>query len=301
MLKELDQLITEEVNENTKNIDRISNEEFLYIMNKEDEKVINAVNREIPSIARLIDNIIESFKNGGRLIYIGAGTSGRLGILDAVECPPTFGTDPSEVLGLMAGGQKAFIEAVEGAEDDNELGKKDLEEISLNSNDIVIGLSASGRTPYVIGALEYANQIGSRTGAISCNQNSRISMVADVAIELLAGPEVLTGSTRLKAGTAQKMVLNMLSTGAMRGIGKIYENLMVDLKPTNQKLIERAKGIIMKTTNVTYEEAEKYLERSNNNPKIAIVMVKNSCSFEEAKERLERNSGILYKAINNNN
>jgi len=296
---ELDKLITEEINENTRNIDRVSTEKFLEIMNREDKKVIEAVKKEIPKISNLISYTVESFKKDGRLIYIGAGTSGRLGILDAAECPPTFGTDPSQVIGLIAGGENAITKAVEGAEDNKILGEKDLEKIELSSKDIVIGLSASGRTPYVIGALEYAKKIGCITGAISNNKDSKISMIADVAIELLVGPEVLTGSTRLKAGSSQKMVLNMLSTGAMRGIGKIYENLMVDLKPTNIKLVERAKGIIMKATNVSYDEAEKYLKLSNYNPKISIVMIKNNCDFEEAKDRLAENSDILYKSIAN--
>ncbi|MBS4536884.1 N-acetylmuramic acid 6-phosphate etherase [Clostridium sp. D2Q-11] len=299
MLSELDRLGTEGVNERTKLIDRMSTIEFLEIMNEEDKQVIEAVNKVIPSIAKLVDYIIDSFKKNGRLIYIGAGTSGRLGILDAVECPPTFGTDPSKVVGLIAGGENAFVQAVEGAEDNYSLGKEDLKSIRLTENDIVIGLSASGRTPYVMGALEYATEIGTVTGSICCNEDSKISKLATVPIELLTGPEVLTGSTRLKAGSAQKMTLNMLSTGAMKGIGKIYKNLMVDLKPTNLKLIERAKGIIMKATDVAYEEAEEFLEASNNNPKIAIVMIKNKCSYEEAQRDLENNSGILYKAIEN--
>jgi len=241
----LEHLTTETRNEKTMNLDEMSILDFLTTMNEEDEKVASAIKKELPSIAKAVEAIIKAKKQGGRLIYIGAGTSGRIGLLDAVECPPTFGTNPDEVIGLIAGGEKAFIKAVEGAEDSKELGMEDLQNIRLTKMDIVVGIAASGRTPYVIGALEYANSIEAQTVAVSCNKDSDIGKVANIAIEVVNGPEVLTGSTRLKAGTAQKLICNMLSTASMVGIGKVYGNLMVDVQLTNEKLVERAKRIVM--------------------------------------------------------
>ncbi len=297
MFKELEILTTEKVNEKSTLLDRMSTHDFVKLMNEEDKKVAFAVEAELEQISKMIEIVTIQMQKGGRLIYIGAGTSGRLGILDAVECPPTFGTDPSLVVGIMAGGEKAFKIAVEGAEDDETLAIKDLESIELNSTDVVIGLAASGRTPYVINGIKFASSIGCKTGAVSCNKNSEIGKKADIAIEVVVGPEILTGSTRLKAGSAQKMVLNMISTGVMLGMGKMYKNLMVDLQMTNLKLIERGKGIIMKTTGVDYNTATEYLEKSGKHVKTAIVMIESKCSYEEAVIKLKETEGILYKAI----
>lgn len=290
-------LITEKSNINSKEIDRKPISEILEIMNNEDKLVAYAVEKEIPNIEKAVKKIIESFKRDGRLIYIGAGTSGRLGILDASECPPTFSTDEGQVIGLIAGGLDAMTVAIEGAEDKKEAGKEDLKNINLTENDVVVGLTANGNTPYVIGAIEYANSIGATTVGVTCNEGSKISEIADIAITPIVGPEVIAGSTRLKAGTAQKMVLNMLSTASMIGMGKVYSNLMVDVNPTNSKLIDRAKRIIMEATGVEKKEAEKYLEMSQNKPKVAIVMIKKDCSYEEALKLLEEHDGFIYKVV----
>lgn len=290
-------LITEKSNINSKGIDRKPISEILEIMNNEDKLVAYAVEKEIPNIDKAVKKIIESFKRDGRLIYIGAGTSGRLGILDASECPPTFSTDEGQVIGLIAGGLDAMTVAIEGAEDKKEAGKEDLKNINLTENDVVVGLTANGNTPYVIGAIEYANSIGATTVGVTCNEGSKISEIADIAITPIVGPEVIAGSTRLKAGTAQKMVLNMLSTASMIGMGKVYSNLMVDVNPTNSKLIDRAKRIIMEATGIEKKEAEKYLEMSQNKPKVAIVMIKKDCSYEEALKLLEEHDGFIYKVV----
>lgn len=279
------------------NLDQMSAEELLKVMNDEDAKVALAVRKQIPQIAEAVKKIIKSFKSGGRLIYMGAGTSGRIGLLDAVECPPTFGADPNEVIGLIAGGERAFIKAVEGAEDSKTLGIQDLKNIKLTKHDVVVGIAASGRTPYVISGLEYANKIGAASIAISCNKDSEIGKIAQVAIEVVNGPEVLTGSTRLKAGTAQKLICNMLSTASMIGIGKVYGNLMVDLQLTNKKLVERAKRIIMEAASCDFQTAEEYLRKAHNKPKVAIVMLLTGMTYEEAAERLEKNQGFVRKAI----
>ena len=254
-MADLKSLMTETRNKNTMNLDEMTPYEIVSVMNGEDEKVVKAVYHVLPEISRTIELAIESLTRKGRIIYIGAGTSGRLGILDAVECPPTFGVDYNTVVGVIAGGEAAFVKAKEGAEDSLELGAEDLKKISLKREDIVIGLAASGRTPYVIGAFRYASELGCRKVAISCNDNSEISKEADIAIELLTGPEVLTGSTRLKAGTAEKMVLNMISTASMVGIGKVYQNLMVDVRTTNEKLVNRAENIVMEAVGCNREEA----------------------------------------------
>ncbi|PGL72849.1 N-acetylmuramic acid 6-phosphate etherase [Bacillus sp. AFS055030] len=293
----LENLTTETRNEKTMNLDEMSIEEFLTVMNEEDAKVAAAVRNEIPNISKAVEKIVTAFKNGGRLIYIGAGTSGRIGLLDAVECPPTFGTSPEEVVGLIAGGEKAFIKAVEGAEDSEELAVEDLKEIKLSKNDIVVGIAASGRTPYVIGGLKYAKEVGASTVAVSCNKGSKIGQEAEIAIEVVNGPEVLTGSTRLKAGTSQKLVCNMLSTASMVGIGKVYGNLMVDVQSTNEKLVERSKRIVMEATSCTYEIAEEYLTKSNQSPKVAIVMILTGFSYEQAIEQLKKSEGFVRKAI----
>lgn len=292
-----EKMTTEARNEKTMHLDEMSTHKILQVMNEEDRSVPEAVHKEIKQIEEAVRLVISTFQQGGRLIYIGAGTSGRLGILDAVECPPTFGTDFEKVQGVIAGGERAIMKAVEGAEDDPELAVTDLKALDLNEKDTVVGMAASGRTPYVIGGLHYSRTLGARTVAVSCNKQAKISREADVAIEVEVGPEILTGSTRLKSGTAQKMVANMISTSAMIGIGKAYENLMVDVQPTNQKLMERAKNIISRAANVNDETASSYLEASRKNPKIAIVMIKLTCGYEQAKKYLQESGGFVRDAI----
>ncbi|WP_373896291.1 N-acetylmuramic acid 6-phosphate etherase [Virgibacillus natechei] len=279
------------------NLDEMSTHDILHVMNEEDRTVPDAVNKEIDQIEKAASAVIDAFTKGGRLIYIGAGTSGRLGILDAVECPPTFGTSHEKVQSLIAGGQDAIMEAVEGAEDDPELAKSDLKNLNVNEKDTVIGLAASGRTPYVIGGLEYSKSAGAHTVAVSCNKNAKTSRYADIPIEVEVGPEILTGSTRLKAGTAQKLVVNMISTSSMIGIGKVYKNLMVDVQLTNKKLIERAKNIISLAAEVDYDTAAIYLEKSHQNPKTAIIMIKLACSYEKATQYLKQADGFVREAI----
>ena len=297
MNKASNYLTTEKSNYKSKDIDKKTTLEVLQIINEEDKKVAYAVEKELPNIAKAVDEIIKSFKEGGRLIYIGAGTSGRLGVLDAAECPPTFSTEKDQVIGIIAGGKKAFTEAIEGAEDDVDAGRRDLENINLTKLDTVVGITASGNTPYVLGAIEYANKIGATTVGLCCNDNSKLPKLASIAITPIVGPEIIAGSTRLKSGTAQKMVLNMLSTASMIGIGKVYNNLMVDLNPSNNKLVDRSKRIIMEATGVKEDIAEKYLELSKNKPKIAIVMIETKCSYDEAVELLDKYDGSIYKAI----
>ncbi len=291
----LEKLATESRNPNTMNIDLMSIREILEVMNNEDQTVPLAVRNEIDHIEKAVKFAIASFENGGRLIYVGAGTSGRLGILDASECPPTFGVDPGMVIGIIAGGEKAFTKAVEGAEDDECGGKDDLKQINLSDKDTVIGIAASGRTPYVIGALNYAREIGAKTVSISNNKNSLIGKIADVAIEVETGPEVITGSTRLKAGTAQKLVLNMISTASMIRIGKVYENLMVDVQPSNKKLVDRSHRIIMEATGVDFATASKYFSLANGNVKAAIIMIFLNCSYSEAITKLKEANGFVRK------
>lgn len=290
-----EKLATESRNPNTMNIDLMSIREILEVMNNEDQTVPLAVRNEIDHIEKAVKFAIASFENGGRLIYVGAGTSGRLGILDASECPPTFGVDPGMVIGIIAGGEKAFTKAVEGAEDDECGGKDDLKQINLSDKDTVIGIAASGRTPYVIGALNYAREIGAKTVSISNNKNSLIGKIADVAIEVETGPEVITGSTRLKAGTAQKLVLNMISTASMIRIGKVYENLMVDVQPSNKKLVDRSHRIIMEATGVDFATASKYFSLANGNVKAAIIMIFLNCSYSEAITKLKEANGFVRK------
>ena len=271
--------------------------EIISIMNEEDHKVVEAVHQALPQIEKTIRWTTASLQAGGRIIYIGAGTSGRIGILDAVECPPTFGVPYNMVVGLIAGGQEAFIKAKEGAEDDPELGKRDLQEHQLTDKDVVIGLAASGRTPYVIGALRYAREIGCRTVSISNNREAPISAEADLAIELFTGPEVLTGSTRLKAGTAEKMVLNMISTASMVGIGKVYENLMVDVRQSNEKLVIRSENIVMEAVGCSREEARKNLEETGGKTKLAITKLLLGCDVDTAEESLEQAGGKVKVAV----
>ena len=292
----LENLITEKRNPKTQNLDQMSVSEFLNVMNEEDSKVAGAVKEALPEIEKAVKIIVKNFKNKGRLIYIGAGTSGRLGVLDAVECSPTFGTT-DEVQGFIAGGEKAFVKAVEGAEDSKELAAEELKKLNVGKYDTLVGIAASGRTPYVIGGLEYARKSGADTVAVSCNKNAEISKYADVAVEVDCGPEVLTGSTRLKAGSAQKMILNMISTASMVGIGKVYGNLMVDVRATNEKLVERSKRIVMEATGAAYEEAEKTLSQAEGHVKTAIVMILAGCGYEEAVERLKKSEGFVREAV----
>ena len=267
----LNGLVTENRNINTMDIDKISTVEMLEKINNEDKNVPLAVKKEIPQIAELIEKAVERMRKGGRIIYIGAGTSGRLGVLDASECPPTYGVEPELVQGVIAGGEEAMFKAKEGAEDSEELAVLDLKERNLNKNDIVIGIAASGRTPYVIGALKFAKENGALTASISCNKNSPIAKEADIEIAPVVGAEVVTGSTRMKSGTAQKLVLNMISTGVMIKLGKVYENLMVDVKATNAKLVERSKKIVMEATGVSREEAENKLNDTGFDVKLSMI------------------------------
>ncbi|MHC5280066.1 N-acetylmuramic acid 6-phosphate etherase [Listeria kieliensis] len=293
----LENLSTEKQNLKTLNLDTLKVEEILSIMNEEDGTVAASIKPALPEIAKIVRAVISSFKRGGRLIYMGAGTSGRLGVLDAVECVPTFGVSKEQVVGLIAGGDEAFVTAVEGAEDSIQLGKSDLEGISLTELDTVIGIAASGRTPYVIGGLDYARSVGATAAAISCNKDAAISQHAEIAVEVVPGAEVLTGSTRLKAGTAQKLILNMISTASMVGIGKVYKNLMVDVKPTNEKLEERAKRIIMEATECSYDEAEKVYFAAEKHVKTAIVMILTGSTKEDAEQKLKASNGFVRKTI----
>ncbi|MDR3128119.1 MAG: N-acetylmuramic acid 6-phosphate etherase [Bifidobacteriaceae bacterium] len=290
---DLSKIDTEKQNPITSNLDELSVNEALEIMNKEDQKVAQAVAKQLPVISQAIQIIVKAFKNQGRLFYIGAGTSGRLGVLDAAECVPTFGVSPEQVQGLIAGGKKAFIQAIEGAEDSIQLAGEDLAKHNLTSKDVVVGLAASGRTPYVVGGLEYANKIGTKTISLACSKKALISQYSQVAIEVDLGPEFLTGSTRLKSGTAQKLILNMFSTISMIQIGKVYGNLMVDVQPTNAKLVERAKRIIMLSTGVDYDTATKAYLESDKNVKVAIVMCLKNYSANLAKQKLKQANGFI--------
>lgn len=290
---DLSKLTTEERNPLTMNLDKMTTLEIVTAMNREDYRVVDAVGKVLPEVVKAIAWCTESLKNGGRIIYIGAGTSGRLGLLDAVECPPTFGVSHDLVKGLLAGGHKAFMKAVEGAEDSCSLGEDDLRGIGANSKDTVIGLAASGRTPYVIHALRYARAIGCKTVAVACNRDSLAGKEADLAIEPTPGPEVLTGSTRLKSGTAQKMILNMISTGSMIGIGKAYQNLMVDMKQTNEKLVTRAENIVMTATECNREAAKDALQKANGSAKVAVTMILLGCEAEKARKYLEAAGGHI--------
>lgn len=298
MSVDLSNLTTEQRNDDSMQIDQLSTLEVLDLINKEDRTVAEAVQHVLPQIGAAVEAIYHSLKNGGRLFYIGAGTSGRLGVIDAAECPPTFSTEPNLVQAIIAGGEKALLVAVEGAEDSMELGASDLQQLNFSKEDVVVGIAASGRTPYVIGALEYAKSIGAETISLSCNRNSDISKIANYQIEVIVGPEVLTGSTRMKAATAQKMVLNMLSTTVMIKLGKVYENLMVDVKASNQKLIERAKNIVMTVTKADEKMACTILEKTNYEVKPAIVMIKANVPYEEAIKAIDLADGMVRKAIN---
>lgn len=293
----LSSMSTETRNPNTMNLDTMTPLEVVTIMNQEDAKVPQAIAPALPQIAQCVSWAIQSLEQGGRIFYMGAGTSGRLGVLDAVECPPTFGVDPELVVGLIAGGEKAFVKAVEGAEDSRELGRQDLVDHNLTKNDIVIGIAASGRTPYVLGGLDYANQLGCHTVGISCNPGSAVGAAAKLAIEVVPGPECLTGSTRLKAGTCQKLILNMISTATMVGCGKAYQNLMVDVMQTNEKLVVRAQNIVMEATGCDRATAAEKIALASGSAKTAITMILADCGLEEAKARLEKAKGHVREAI----
>lgn len=293
----LDNLLTEARNPQTMELDSMTPLEIVTAMNREDARVPESIRPQLPNIAQCVAWATEAIHSGGRLIYMGAGTSGRLGVLDAVECPPTFGVSPDVVVGLIAGGERAFVKAVEGAEDSRELGKADLEAIGLTPKDLVVGIAASGRTPYVLGGLAYANSLGCKTAAISCNPGSALGKEARLAIEVAPGPECLTGSTRLKAGTAQKLILNMISTATMVGCGKAYSNLMVDVMQTNEKLVVRAQNIVMEATGVSRDSAKEAIALAGGSCKLAVTMILADCSVEEAKERLERCGGSVRQAI----
>lgn len=296
-MENLQGLMTEEKNSNTTDLDCLSSREIVQRMNDEDKKVPYAVENVLDEVAKAVDLIVASLENEGRLFYFGAGTSGRLGILDASECPPTFGTPPELVQGVIAGGQKAMVRAVEGAEDSAELGRDDVRIHGVTERDVVVGIAASGRTPYVLGALKEAQAIGAKTISVSCNETAIINEGVDVAIGVVVGPEVLTGSTRLKAGTAQKLVLNMLTTASMIRLGKVYGNLMVNVQATNQKLRERVKRIIMEVTGVSYLEAEKLSTLADGDAKTAILMRLTGTSREEAMRLLKLTKGRIREAI----
>lgn len=296
-INKLNVLTTEGRNINTIDIDKLDTLGIITLINEEDKKVAYAVENAKKDIAKAVDEIANRLSNGGRLIYIGAGTSGRLGIVDASECPPTFGVDFELVQGLIAGGYEAIFKAVEGAEDDGELGKKDLLKINLTSKDVVCGIAASGRTPYVIGAMNYAKEIGAAVICVTMNPESEMSKIADYPISVVVGPEVIMGSTRMKAGTAQKMVLNMLTTATMIKLGKVYSNLMVDVKATNEKLVARAKRIVMIATGADENTASRILDETNYDVKLSIFMVLTGLEKEKAIEILEKNCGYIQKAL----
>jgi N-acetylmuramic acid 6-phosphate etherase len=298
LFEEISKLSTEQRNPHSMDIDARSAREILQIINEEDKTVPYAVEKELPYIEKAVELIVKALKNGGRLLYFGAGTSGRLGVVDASECPPTFGTPPGMIEGFIAGGKEAMFRAQEGAEDHEENGARDVLEANVTSKDVVCGIAASRRTPYVIGAVKKAKELGAVTLFVTCNprENFNIKEV-DVAICPYVGPEVIMGSTRMKSGTAQKLVLNMLTTTAMIRMGKVYENMMIDLQMTNKKLVERSKRIVMTITGVSYDEAMDYLNKANGHVKTALVMILAKVNAEEAKERLSKADGFVRKAI----
>lgn len=294
---DLSRMTTERRNAATMELDQMSALEIATVMNQEDRKVPLAIEEALPQIAKTIEVVENAFRQGGRLFYIGAGTSGRLGVLDASECPPTFGVDPGMVVGLIAGGDRALRFPIEGAEDDRELCVSDLKERNFCAKDVLVGIAASGRTPYVLGGLDYARSLGAATAAIACNKGSEVGKAADIAIEVEVGPEVLTGSTRLKSGTAQKLIVNMISTGAMVRIGKAYHNLMVDVVQSNEKLQTRAENIVMEATEVTRDKARATIDAAGGSVKTAITMILAGCGKDEALALLEKAHGRVRDAI----
>jgi N-acetylmuramic acid 6-phosphate etherase len=295
--RRVEQRRTEQRNKASKNLDHMSSREIIRLMSREDQKVSGAVARELPAITHAVDGIVARMQAGGRLIYVGAGTSGRLGVLDASECPPTFGTSPRLVRALIAGGHKAITHPVEGAEDNETNARRELKKLHITRNDSVVGIAASGTTPYVLGAIAYAKRHGALTIAVAANRKSPLAKAARIAITPDVGPEVLTGSTRLKAGTAQKMVLNMLSTATMVRLGHAYENLMIDLTKTNRKLRDRARRILLEATGKNVSEVEHALRQSKHNLRVALVMLKRRISAERARKSLEAADGDLRRAL----
>jgi N-acetylmuramic acid 6-phosphate etherase len=293
----LDKLLTEQLNPASAAIDRLSTEEALRIINAEDRQVAAAVEREIPSIARAVDAIAAAFEGGGRLFYIGAGTSGRLGVLDASECPPTFGVPPEMVQGVIAGGPAALSRATEATEDDPAVGVHDLQARGFTARDVLVGIAASGRTPYVLGAIAEARRLGAVTIGISCTPDSELSHAVEIPIAPLPGPEVVAGSTRMKAGTAQKLVLNMLTTGAFIRLGYVYGNLMVNVQPKNAKLVDRARRIVAQAAGVSYERAAGLLDEGGRSVRTAILMAKTGLGREEAEQKLAAAGGKIRKAL----
>ena len=298
-MDDISKLMTEQVNDRSKDIETQSIGEILRYMNDENRKITDAIEQCIPEIEKVTSGVVQAFEKGGRLIYLGAGTSGRLGVLDASECPPTFGVSPEMVVGIIAGGDYALRNAIEGAEDDETLAEAQLRDLDLVKEDVVIGISASGRTPYVAAGLSYANKVGCFTGAISNSPNALISQVASVGIEAITGPEVVTGSTRMKAGTAQKIILNMITTTAMIQVGKIFKGYMVDVQPTNQKLKQRASNILAKITDLSPEDARRVLEENDFDLKVAIISQIHHISAQEAERLLQENQMNIVKAMKN--
>lgn len=299
LFRKLEHLLTEQRNTLSRSIDISNTLEIVKIINEEDKKVAYSVEKRLEVIASAIDMIAEKLKIGGRLLYFGAGTSGRLGVLDAAECPPTFGTNPETVKGYIAGGDKAMFVAQEGAEDKEKYGEEELDRISVNSKDVIVGIAASGRTPYVHGALKKAKELGCQTILITTVSAEQVDIEVDFMIDVPVGPEVIMGSTRMKSATAQKMILNMLSTGSMIRLGKIFENVMVDLQLTNKKLEERARKIVMMLANVNYDEAGEWLHKANSHVKTALIMAIGGLNLDEATKKLKQNDGFIRKALNN--
>ena len=298
-MDDISKLMTEQVNDRSVDIETQSIGQILHYMNDENRTVTDAIERCIPSIEKVTAAVVQAFEKGGRLIYLGAGTSGRLGVLDASECPPTFGVSPDMVVGVIAGGDYALRHAIEGAEDDETIAQEQLKKLGLVKEDVVVGISASGRTPYVVAGLSYAKEVGCFTGAISNSPDALISKVASVGIEAITGPEVVAGSTRMKAGTAQKIILNMITTTAMIQVGKIFKGYMVDVQPTNQKLKQRATNILAKVTNLPQEDARKVLEDNHFDLKVAIISQLHHISVEEAEKLLRDNQMNIVRAIQN--
>ena len=298
LFAEISKLHTEQRNKNSMDIDVRSTSEILKIINNEDKTVPLAVENELPYIEQAVELIVTALKNGGRLLYFGAGTSGRIGVVDAAECPPTFGTPPDLIQGFIAGGKEAMFRAQEGAEDLEENGAKDVVKAKVKSKDVVCGIAASRRTPYVIGAVKKAKELGAKTIYVTCNPRDEFNIKeADIAICPYVGPEVIMGSTRMKSGTAQKLVLNMLTTASMIRLGKVYENMMIDLQMTNKKLVERSKRIVMTITGVSYDKAADVLKKADGHVKTALVMIKANVSATEARKLLKRTQGFVRKAI----
>ncbi len=297
LLQSLAQMVTEQRNADSMDIDRLNALDIVKIINREDQRVPLAVERCLPQIAQAVEKIVAAFRQGGRLIYIGAGTSGRLGVLDASECPPTYGVSPDMVVGIIAGGERALRQPIEGAEDNPQQGQTDLEKIRFSAQDVLVGIAASGRTPYVIGALNYAKSLNAVTIAVASNPGSAMAKIADIAIETVVGQEVLTGSSRMKSGTAQKLVLNMLTTASMILMGKCYQNLMVDVQASNEKLRARALRIVMQATECSEETAQQTLQRADNNAKLAIMMILSGLEKAAAAQLLNRHQGKLRQAL----